>query len=78
MTNIMPLPSATAPLDKTWAMHMCMHADINKTEVGFVILISGDLRLGRSVKHFQDKQPVDCEAARPLAHLEYSQVLSGK
>lgn len=32
---------------------MCKHADINETEVGFVVLISGNLRLGRSIVQFQ-------------------------
>lgn len=41
MTNIMPLPLAMEPWDKTCAVHICMHADINETEVGFVMLISG-------------------------------------
>lgn len=39
--------------DKTWAVHMCMHTDLNEIEVGFVMLISGNLRLGRSIEHFQ-------------------------
>lgn len=30
-----------------------MQTDITKNKVGFVILISGNLRLGRSIEHFQ-------------------------
>lgn len=52
MTNKMPLPSATEPRDEFQAVHVCMHADINEIEVGFVILIPGNLRLG-PIEHSQ-------------------------
>lgn len=32
---------------------MCMHAGINEIEVGFVMLISGNLRLGSFIELFQ-------------------------
>lgn len=37
------------------SLHVCMHADIDEIEVGFVILIPGNLRLG-PINHSQPKR----------------------
>lgn len=60
------------PWDKTWAVHMCMHADISEIEVGFVMLISGNLRLGRSIEHFQTSRK---RIVSKLVHWLISEIL---